>query len=85
MFVVHEEANSTQVYETFFFYHVIATNGVSGGGGCYLASGSKDQTVRLWSTAKGKGGFMFIFKIYFLIDAAEISLEEENVSFTMSV
>uniref|UniRef100_A0A669B928 Gem nuclear organelle associated protein 5 n=1 Tax=Oreochromis niloticus TaxID=8128 RepID=A0A669B928_ORENI len=23
--------------------------------GCYLASGSKDQTVRLWSTAKGKG------------------------------
>uniref|UniRef100_A0A3B4G7R7 Gem nuclear organelle associated protein 5 n=1 Tax=Pundamilia nyererei TaxID=303518 RepID=A0A3B4G7R7_9CICH len=28
---------------------------VSGGGGCYLASGSKDQTVRLWSTAKGKG------------------------------
>uniref|UniRef100_A0A3B4G445 Gem nuclear organelle associated protein 5 n=1 Tax=Pundamilia nyererei TaxID=303518 RepID=A0A3B4G445_9CICH len=32
-----------------------ATNGVSGGGGCYLASGSKDQTVRLWSTAKGKG------------------------------
>ncbi|XP_030601912.1 gem-associated protein 5 [Archocentrus centrarchus] len=32
-----------------------ATNGVSGGEGCYLASGSKDQTVRLWSTAKGKG------------------------------
>lgn len=59
---------------------------MSGGGGCYLASGSKDQTVRLWSTAKGKGGFMFIFKIFFfLIDAAEISLEEENVSFTMSV
>lgn len=29
---------------------------------------------------------MFIFKIFFfLIDAAEISLEEENVSFTMSV
>ncbi|KAM6907183.1 gem-associated protein 5 [Xenentodon cancila] len=23
--------------------------------GCYLASGSKDQTVRIWSTAKGKG------------------------------
>uniref|UniRef100_A0AAX7TIK5 Anaphase-promoting complex subunit 4 WD40 domain-containing protein n=1 Tax=Astatotilapia calliptera TaxID=8154 RepID=A0AAX7TIK5_ASTCA len=42
---------------TYFFFssHVIATNGVSGGGGCYLASGSKDQTVRLWSTAKGKG------------------------------
>uniref|UniRef100_A0A3Q0RWZ4 Gem nuclear organelle associated protein 5 n=1 Tax=Amphilophus citrinellus TaxID=61819 RepID=A0A3Q0RWZ4_AMPCI len=28
---------------------------ISGGEGCYLASGSKDQTVRLWSTAKGKG------------------------------
>lgn len=25
------------------------------GKGCYLASGSKDQTVRLWSTARGKG------------------------------
>nr|XP_046266368.1 gem-associated protein 5 [Scatophagus argus] len=24
-------------------------------GGCYLASGSKDQTVRIWSSAKGKG------------------------------
>ncbi|MGH0185597.1 UNVERIFIED_CONTAM: hypothetical protein FKN15_018443 [Acipenser sinensis] len=23
--------------------------------GCYLASGSKDQTVRVWSTARGKG------------------------------
>uniref|UniRef100_A0A3B4XQ96 Gem nuclear organelle associated protein 5 n=1 Tax=Seriola lalandi dorsalis TaxID=1841481 RepID=A0A3B4XQ96_SERLL len=23
--------------------------------GCYLASGSKDQTVRIWSTVKGKG------------------------------
>ncbi|XP_012728852.2 gem-associated protein 5 isoform X1 [Fundulus heteroclitus] len=34
-----------------------ATNGVSAGeeSGCYLASGSKDQTVRIWSTAKGKG------------------------------
>ncbi|XP_072230388.1 gem-associated protein 5 [Leuresthes tenuis] len=34
-----------------------ATNGVSTGEekGCYLASGSKDQTVRIWSTAKGKG------------------------------
>ncbi|XP_069002058.1 gem-associated protein 5 [Embiotoca jacksoni] len=34
-----------------------ATNGVSAGEekGCYLASGSKDQTVRIWSTAKGKG------------------------------
>lgn len=85
MFVVHKEANSTQVYETCVFSSpVIVTNGVSGGDGCYLASGSKDQTVRLWSTAKGKGGFMFIFKVFFLIDAAEISLEEENVSFTMS-
>uniref|UniRef100_I3KHW2 Gem nuclear organelle associated protein 5 n=1 Tax=Oreochromis niloticus TaxID=8128 RepID=I3KHW2_ORENI len=42
-------------YFFFFSSHVIATNGVSGGEGCYLASGSKDQTVRLWSTAKGKG------------------------------
>ncbi|XP_028277545.1 gem-associated protein 5 [Parambassis ranga] len=34
-----------------------ATNGVSAGeeSGCYLASGSKDQTVRIWSTSKGKG------------------------------
>ncbi|XP_070699947.1 gem-associated protein 5 [Pempheris klunzingeri] len=33
-----------------------AFSGVSAGdeGGCYLASGSKDQTVRIWSTAKGK-------------------------------
>ncbi|XP_041657309.1 gem-associated protein 5 [Cheilinus undulatus] len=31
--------------------------GVSAGDekGCYLASGSKDQTVRVWSSAKGKG------------------------------
>ncbi|XP_044077410.1 gem-associated protein 5 isoform X1 [Siniperca chuatsi] len=27
----------------------------SGVKGCYLASGSKDQTVRIWSSAKGKG------------------------------
>ncbi|XP_076130089.1 gem-associated protein 5 [Alosa pseudoharengus] len=26
----------------------------TGDAGCYLASGSKDQTVRIWSTAKGK-------------------------------
>ncbi|XP_040907522.1 gem-associated protein 5 [Toxotes jaculatrix] len=34
-----------------------ATNGESAGEekGCYLASGSKDQTVRIWSTVKGKG------------------------------
>ncbi|XP_023145960.2 gem-associated protein 5 isoform X2 [Amphiprion ocellaris] len=34
-----------------------ATNGVSAAEekGCYLASGSKDQTVRIWSTARGKG------------------------------
>ncbi|XP_047462986.1 gem-associated protein 5 [Mugil cephalus] len=34
-----------------------AANGVSAGEdrGGYLASGSKDQTVRIWSTAKGKG------------------------------
>ncbi|KAM3869078.1 gem-associated protein 5 [Diretmus argenteus] len=34
-----------------------AANGVTEGekGGCYLASGSKDQTVRIWSTEKGKG------------------------------
>lgn len=34
-----------------------ATNGESTGeeNGCYLASGSKDQTVKIWSTAKGKG------------------------------
>uniref|UniRef100_A0A667XLE8 Gem nuclear organelle associated protein 5 n=1 Tax=Myripristis murdjan TaxID=586833 RepID=A0A667XLE8_9TELE len=34
-----------------------ATNGVTDREekGCFLASGSKDQTVRIWSTAKGKG------------------------------
>ncbi|XP_070839743.1 gem-associated protein 5 [Chaetodon trifascialis] len=34
-----------------------ATSGVSAGDekGCYLASGSKDQTVRIWSSARGKG------------------------------
>ncbi|GLD46335.1 gem-associated protein 5, partial [Lates japonicus] len=34
-----------------------AANGESAGEerGCYLASGSKDQTVRIWSTSKGKG------------------------------
>ncbi|XP_077361495.1 gem-associated protein 5 [Festucalex cinctus] len=34
-----------------------ASNGVSAGEekGCYLASGSKDQTVRIWSKATGKG------------------------------
>ncbi|XP_037125237.1 gem-associated protein 5 isoform X1 [Syngnathus acus] len=34
-----------------------ASNGASAGEekGCYLASGSKDQTVRIWSTATGKG------------------------------
>uniref|UniRef100_A0A9J7XJI7 Gem nuclear organelle associated protein 5 n=1 Tax=Cyprinus carpio carpio TaxID=630221 RepID=A0A9J7XJI7_CYPCA len=32
-------------------------NGVTQGAemGCYLASGSRDQTVRIWSTARGKG------------------------------
>lgn len=32
-------------------------NGVTEGAemGCYLASGSRDQTVRIWSTARGKG------------------------------
>ncbi|XP_048853566.1 gem-associated protein 5 isoform X1 [Brienomyrus brachyistius] len=34
-----------------------ASSEVSAGGerGCYLASGSKDQTVRIWSTTRGKG------------------------------
>lgn len=33
-----------------------AADGASAGErGCYLASGSKDHTVRIWSTAKGKG------------------------------
>lgn len=33
------------------------SNGVTQGAemGCYLASGSRDQTVRIWSTARGKG------------------------------
>lgn len=39
------------------FYHFEVSLGSSIGGekGCYLASGSKDQTVRVWSTARGKG------------------------------
>lgn len=39
------------------FYHLKATSGASAGDekGCYLASGSKDQTVRIWSSARGKG------------------------------
>nr|XP_061818666.1 gem-associated protein 5-like [Nerophis lumbriciformis] len=34
-----------------------ASNGISAGEekACYLASGSKDQTVKIWSTATGKG------------------------------
>ncbi|KAL7844635.1 hypothetical protein SRHO_G00231740 [Serrasalmus rhombeus] len=32
-----------------------ASNGLAEVGGGYLASGSRDQTVRIWSTAKGKG------------------------------
>ncbi|XP_057216483.1 gem-associated protein 5 [Triplophysa rosa] len=33
------------------------SNGLTEGAeaGCYLASGSRDQTVRIWSTARGKG------------------------------
>lgn len=40
-----------------FFFHPIATIGGPAGDekGCYLASGSKDQTIRIWSSAKGKG------------------------------
>lgn len=39
------------------FHHLKVSLGssVGGGKGCYLASGSKDQTVRVWSTARGKG------------------------------
>ncbi|XP_023818197.1 gem-associated protein 5 isoform X2 [Oryzias latipes] len=32
-----------------------ANGGSAGEHGCYLASGSKDQTVRVWSTSRGKG------------------------------
>ncbi|KAI4880888.1 hypothetical protein NFI96_029768 [Prochilodus magdalenae] len=32
-----------------------AANGLAQVGGGYLASGSRDQTVRIWSTARGKG------------------------------
>ncbi|KAJ4930287.1 hypothetical protein JOQ06_019292 [Pogonophryne albipinna] len=37
-------------------YITEATSGVTAGDekGCYLASGSKDQTMRIWSSAKGK-------------------------------
>lgn len=39
------------------FHDLEVTSGppVGDGRGCYLASGSKDQSVRLWSTARGKG------------------------------
>uniref|UniRef100_H2ZXR0 Gem nuclear organelle associated protein 5 n=1 Tax=Latimeria chalumnae TaxID=7897 RepID=H2ZXR0_LATCH len=29
--------------------------------GCFLASGSKDQTIRIWSSSKGKARFFFFF------------------------
>ncbi|XP_031428189.1 gem-associated protein 5 [Clupea harengus] len=38
--------------------------GGAAGAGCFLASGSKDQTVRIWSTDKGKG--IMTFKLPFL-------------------
>lgn len=39
------------------FHHLKVSLGSSVGDrkGCYLASGSKDQTVKVWSTARGKG------------------------------
>ena len=39
------------------FLYPTATSGEAAGleKGCYLASGSKDQTVKIWSTVKSKG------------------------------
>ncbi|XP_015254322.1 PREDICTED: gem-associated protein 5 [Cyprinodon variegatus] len=57
---IHSLAWSPQIGEEALYARADeheANNGVSTGeeSGCYLASGSKDQTVRIWSTAKGKG------------------------------
>lgn len=45
----------------FFFFHPVANSGAPAGDGkgCYLASGSKDQTLRIWSSAKGKSKRFF--------------------------
>lgn len=44
-----------------FFFHPVANSGAPAGDGkgCYLASGSKDQTLRIWSSAKGKSKRFF--------------------------
>uniref|UniRef100_A0A8C9WXC8 Gem nuclear organelle associated protein 5 n=1 Tax=Sander lucioperca TaxID=283035 RepID=A0A8C9WXC8_SANLU len=54
---IHSLAWSPLAGEDAFYSRPEDTNdGVSAGdvAGCYLASGSKDQTVRIWSSSKGK-------------------------------
>ncbi|KAA0720372.1 Gem-associated protein 5 [Triplophysa tibetana] len=45
------------LYGRFSEENTDGSNGLTEGAeaGCYLASGSRDQTVRIWSTARGKG------------------------------
>uniref|UniRef100_A0A673LRH1 Gem-associated protein 5-like n=1 Tax=Sinocyclocheilus rhinocerous TaxID=307959 RepID=A0A673LRH1_9TELE len=52
----HEE-NYIAVGEMSLILSIDGSNGVTEAAemGCYLASGSRDQTVRIWSTARGKG------------------------------
>ncbi|KAG2456186.1 gem-associated protein 5 isoform X1 [Polypterus senegalus] len=61
---IHSLAWCHQPLEEFYVRHdeVLESEVASGGNGvdlagkeCYLASGSKDQTVRVWSTTRGKG------------------------------
>ncbi|XP_030649137.1 gem-associated protein 5 [Chanos chanos] len=58
---IHALAWSPQPHEEVLYNrteeNTEVTNGVGDGDGtgCYLASGSRDQTVRIWSTARGKG------------------------------
>uniref|UniRef100_A0A673XJP7 Gem nuclear organelle associated protein 5 n=1 Tax=Salmo trutta TaxID=8032 RepID=A0A673XJP7_SALTR len=54
LFYVNHFVNLLRIIKIIFSE---TTNGMTEGKekGCYLASGSKDQTIRIWSTLKGKG------------------------------
>uniref|UniRef100_A0A672SYA7 Gem nuclear organelle associated protein 5 n=1 Tax=Sinocyclocheilus grahami TaxID=75366 RepID=A0A672SYA7_SINGR len=55
----HEEnyIRTKMISEMSLIRSIDGSNGVTEAAemGCYLASGSRDQTVRIWSTARGKG------------------------------
>ncbi|CAJ1063279.1 gem-associated protein 5 [Xyrichtys novacula] len=57
---IHSLAWSSEIGEDFLYSRPEDSEGGTGLSageerGCYIASGSKDQTVRIWSSAKGKG------------------------------